>query len=544
MNAWAHWKTPDRYHRHVRSARLCVAPQAPVHRLAFLIEEALRLASLPGENEGRSYYFRHLGVAGLPQDGERGQWLERFERALVREAQQATHGADPRAAFSNAVFFRGEPEALEILLRRLLWCQAIGEWFWPMVMGRDSSAGDPSIVDIVEKLRDRPASWVAVAAAVFADPGLDAVRILAPIPSAVTENWLRELTGPQPLRGFGSPRIPPQELAAVRQASRVFGSSSPRALWLATLAILLHSPAEMDSGTAVWRARHALQSLAPSAADDPLVIDRESALPNAPRGPAKYEKAAPDSPAFVSPAERHGITLPASSQSGSEPETRGAGEPMPTTNAHPALPVWPGTPPPVQPPTAPATLAHPAPAPWYCSGLPTSAAGLFFLLNALHRIGMPGALAAGLARGGPNFPVRVLERLAAHAGTTPEDPVTVWLRSLLANDSDGGELFPCDASCWPVNLRFSPTVASDSMVRVWSLAVRRWCWRVAGIPAREVISRSGVFSVNRTDLDVSLPLDQTDVRARRAGLDLDPGWLPWFGRVVRFHYLFRGEFRA
>ena len=82
------------------------------------------------------------------------------------------------------------------------------------------------------------------------------------------------------------------------------------------------------------------------------------------------------------------------------------------------------------------------------------------------------------------------------------------------------------------------------MVRVWCLAVRRWCWRVAGISVREVISRSGVFSVNRTDLDVSLQLDQTDVRVRRAGLDLDPGWLPWFGRVVRFHYLFRGEFRA
>jgi hypothetical protein len=53
-----------------------------------------------------------------------------------------------------------------------------------------------------------------------------------------------------------------------------------------------------------------------------------------------------------------------------------------------------------------------------------------------------------------------------------------------------------------------------------------------------------VFSVNRTDLDVSLPLEEADIRVRRAGLDLDPGWVPWFGRVVRFHYLFRGEFHA
>jgi hypothetical protein len=48
-----------------------------------------------------------------------------------------------------------------------------------------------------------------------------------------------------------------------------------------------------------------------------------------------------------------------------------------------------------------------------------------------------------------------------------------------------------------------------------------------------------VFTVNRTDLDVSLALDDADVRIRRIGLDLDPGWLPWFGRVVRFHYDYR-----
>jgi len=26
---------------------------------------------------------------------------------------------------------------------------------------------------------------------------------------------------------------------------------------------------------------------------------------------------------------------------------------------------------------------------------------------------------------------------------------------------------------------------------------------------------------------------------RRAGLDIDPGWLPWFGRVVAFQFVGR-----
>ncbi len=619
MDAWAHWKTPGRYDRHVRSALLCVAPQAPVHRLAFQVEEALRLASLPGENEGRSYYFRHLRVAGLPPGGERRDWLENFQRALDREAQQAVHGTDPRAAFSNAVFFRGEPEALEILLRRVLTRQAAGEWFWPMVTGRDSSLGNPSIVDIVQRLRDRPASWVAVAAAVFAAPGCDAVRLLESISPAVAQGWLLELTGPPPLRGSSAPGIPPEESAAVLQALRVFGSSSPRVLWLATLAILLHAPGEMATGTAVWRARSALESLAGGAAGDPIKLESG---PNVARSPKPHlDLPQPDAPRVPAsgadvPVGRDTATLPASSQSLSQPEHRAADEPMPAPAAKrlrsspqsppgpeslatgelmpgpdaepfhlsrdlasgpeslassyslgasaaeapgplpgsmapesglpaPSLPATPPSPLPTPPGASATPLANPAPVPWYCSGLPTSAAGLFFLLNALRRLGMPAALAGGLAGAGPNFPARVLERLANHAGATPEDPVPVWLHSLLGNDPGGGEPLPCDASCWPANLRLSPAVASrDSMVRVWCLAVRRWCWRVAGIPAREVITRSGVFSVNRTDLDVSLPLDRTDLRVRRAGLDLDPGWLPWFGRVVRFHYRFRGEFRA
>jgi hypothetical protein len=27
-----------------------------------------------------------------------------------------------------------------------------------------------------------------------------------------------------------------------------------------------------------------------------------------------------------------------------------------------------------------------------------------------------------------------------------------------------------------------------------------------------------------------------DIEVRRAGLDLDPGWVPWLGRVVTFGY--------
>jgi hypothetical protein len=56
---------------------------------------------------------------------------------------------------------------------------------------------------------------------------------------------------------------------------------------------------------------------------------------------------------------------------------------------------------------------------------------------------------------------------------------------------------------------------------------------------REIVNRKGLVWLTRTDLDVTMPLANVSVLIRRVGLDIDPGWLPWFGdfgRVVRFHY--------
>lgn len=39
-----------------------------------------------------------------------------------------------------------------------------------------------------------------------------------------------------------------------------------------------------------------------------------------------------------------------------------------------------------------------------------------------------------------------------------------------------------------------------------------------------------------THLDFDLMATTVDLALRLAGLDLDPGWVPWLGRVVRFHY--------
>ena len=273
MHAAAGWQIEDRGRRHVRRVRLCIPEGGPRHRLASMIEEALRLAGLPGENEGRTYYFRRLRLTGLPPDGDRRVWLDAFQRALTQEAAAAIHGADPRAGEAPAVFFRGRQEALEILLHRAVERRVAAEWFWPMVIGEmepslsNSIAGLPAfgaavIPPIVEALCATPASWLAVAGAIFAVPGDGVVYLLRSLPMAMAQAWLAEMDDGQAVPTHFQPGISTRVRRAVQPIVQVFGSADARAVWFTALAILHESPGEASGRTVVQRARMVLRALA------------------------------------------------------------------------------------------------------------------------------------------------------------------------------------------------------------------------------------------------------------------------------------------
>lgn len=52
-----------------------------------------------------------------------------------------------------------------------------------------------------------------------------------------------------------------------------------------------------------------------------------------------------------------------------------------------------------------------------------------------------------------------------------------------------------------------------------------------------VLRRPGLVRADPGWLEVHLPLAGVDPVVRRAGLDLDPGWVPWLGAVVRYVYV-------
>jgi hypothetical protein len=50
------------------------------------------------------------------------------------------------------------------------------------------------------------------------------------------------------------------------------------------------------------------------------------------------------------------------------------------------------------------------------------------------------------------------------------------------------------------------------------------------------LCQPGLLRATAGHLDLDLHSMTIDIRIRRSGLDLDPAWVPWLGRVVRFHY--------
>lgn len=75
--------------------------------------------------------------------------------------------------------------------------------------------------------------------------------------------------------------------------------------------------------------------------------------------------------------------------------------------------------------------------------------------------------------------------------------------------------------------------AADNTVR----AICRYLRRFSELNLRTLIQRSALIAVTRTHMDITMPLNKLDIRVRSAGLDIDPGWVDWLGRVIQFHYV-------
>ena len=135
--------------------------------------------------------------------------------------------------------------------------------------------------------------------------------------------------------------------------------------------------------------------------------------------------------------------------------------------------------------------------------------GVLFLINAFNRLD----IAAQLAALGPSAPSgwRVLLDLGLVLGMPNDEPLAEFLA---AQDLEPP---PPPGFCQQVLNDLEALYAPDE---AWPPALAE--------PAR--------LLANETHLDLDLMTRQVNIVIRRVGLDIDPGWVPWLGRIVAFHY--------
>ncbi|MGM9480213.1 hypothetical protein ACS5PN_03370 [Roseateles sp. NT4] len=70
----------------------------------------------------------------------------------------------------------------------------------------------------------------------------------------------------------------------------------------------------------------------------------------------------------------------------------------------------------------------------------------------------------------------------------------------------------------------------------WLRIARLAAVRDARLPLLRIARRRGSAWISPERIDVEFPPTSLDLRIRRAGFDINPGFVPWLGRIVHFHY--------
>jgi len=555
--------------RIVRHLRLRGSDEAVVRHIALRLEDALRTASLP-EAGGRMVLVRRLALGRIPRDAAPQTLALGLERHLAALVARCLPASDHDADTAPVVYFRDTLEAHSELALRLLAGAPVDAWYWPLAVPA-WQRGMP----VAEALRRLAHSLAAQPEAPTALPLWAAALVRAghaeQLVAALGTNDVTLLA-----RTAGIHWATPADETPATDPPRAAGRTSPPEPQPHATQATPRRPADPR--------RRLLQALLAAAGDTPTGTNTP-APPVAPPLQAHLSDDAPDvaqtPPASPSPAaSRQPDPLRPSPQGAGHPG-RLSPRPQPppqsphSSRVHPELDRQ-------APPEARPTPETAPPSAWTVDGVATSAGGLLFLLPVLARLGYPGWLAAQPAWARQDLPRRVFAEVLACLSIAADDPAwclatlarpakpprhfvapAVWHGQLasgtgplrLANSGAihilwdasgrlplGAWQGPCPRPLQAARQQAIPTAPSATAniiaiaTRAWLTACRRWLRRHAGIGLADLVQRPAELAVTPTHIDLFFTLAQADLRLRRPGLDLDPGWLPWFGRVVNFHY--------
>ncbi|MFN7871800.1 MAG: hypothetical protein ACK5QQ_06330 [Cyanobacteriota bacterium] len=541
--------------RRVRTVHLSAPNDGLLRRGELLLEDALHTASLPAADGGWLWLVRSLSVGRIDPKGSSASLALAIERQLAQLGALALHGSDPGADTAPVVYFRTSLEAPILLALRLCRGGPIHGWFWSVAVPT-WQPGTPPQQALRQILRGTfllPGGVAAVAQFVQA---LVLAQASAPLMASLglqdgplllqACGWAATAAGP--LNSGRTAELPAPWRSTLLDAICQWGARDGRTLWLGAMALVAINPSRLADPVLLDQADAVIGQLLPSRlAAAAAAAAQQPQVHQAPQGPWHAEapptgRLAPDPAGGASrrkpqlgeapgtPAQRHADRLPTALAPAASPRGASPRRASPTgassSGANPAEASPFGASTTGASPSKPNGADQPQPtpafnlAPLVWSGLPpcnTSYAGFLFLIPLLSQLNIEAWLDHHPQLLEWDWPRHLLLRIAAQLGIPPEDPV------LAALAADGLEPGP-------------QAVELNSISRHWSKILRRWSQAPGRLSLAALVRRPGSLVWQRTHLDLYFDHRQAEIRVRRLGLDLDPGWVSWLALVVQFHY--------
>jgi hypothetical protein len=516
--------------RQVHRLRLRAPDATLAGRARLLLEDALRTASLPG-NGGRVVLIRTLNVGRFAPDISPAALARLIERRVAELGRDIIYAGAPDADTAPAVWFHDRLDAHLSLARRVAENSRVDAWFWPRA---------------VPEWR-RPATSAEQLRAITLS--------LEQLPEA-----------PTALRVFAC------ELARLGHAHRLIASMTPADSVFPLVANVVQSISATPADRERWKTRSPLSRAAELVGDlpgtAPAATDSRRRWLNtvlASRG-ADGERIVNGKPAGDRVSALFAVTDGPTAAGTLGPRRDMASVPAPVTSSRltPAEPVRDSAATAQVTTTSQGQRDEPGP---LSICLDTRAGGLLLLLPVLARLGLPGWLEAAPDWAKHQTLPALLTYICRSLRIPADDPA--WLLGAAADTRAAPTSFhapaiwmegiadvrgalhltsAADHRLWDASGRLllaawatqEQRVQSDdltsSVARAWVTACRRWLRRHARIGLADLVLRSAKLSLTPTHADVYFDPSNVSLSVRRAGLDLDPGWLPWFGRIVSFHY--------
>jgi hypothetical protein len=524
--------------RQVRTLRLAAPRREQVARSAIALEDALRTASLPRLPKGAIVLVRRLDLGQFPA-GASPQWLSRHIEARLQALQLAAP-VDPRhdaPAAAPAVWFADRCEALAALLAASLRA-APRAWYWAGVLPgwRPGMTTREILPRALRQAESEPAAAAAAAGVAALLQALLRLDRLDAVLEHLDAGHVAPIANPNVITAEPRAHVPePQAAAGARPAARPVAASDvaasapapdpsevpnlmiASAAWRAALARWLRRWGAADRRSR-WLAAHALIAVhgpAAAAHADPLIRRLTAAMATArPAAPAAG-RTRPSPASASSTPDRAVQRLAAGGADGPErvPAAENSGAkasdlpPPKPENLPPAEPDW----------------------------QPSRHGGLLLLLPALARLEIAAADREG------DLCLHLLHRIADRLKIRKDDAIRQALPKPLPHTGPRPFVPP---ATWQDLSRLPRGVdpgRADGLLVACQLVLARFLRRNARISLRRLVRRPALVHATPTHIDLRFAARWVELEVRLAGLDLDPGWVPWLGRVVSFHYDYEGR---